>query len=123
MRSGWWKVKVEVTLDGASYDFNRLPQKVKQKIAAQMKQGAVAGAFEADGDSELKAKEDQAGVCPVCGGELRYTDNEQMDNGGVYHWICEECGATGKEGYDEVFDGHYYEVRGADGNEIPGREF
>lgn len=123
MRNGWWKARVEVTLDGASYDFDKLPQEAKRKIMAQMKQGAVAGAFEVEGQPEPKAEGDQSGVCPVCGGELRYTDNEQMDDGGVYHWICKGCGATGKEGYDEVFDGHHYEVRDEDGNEIPGREF
>lgn len=123
MRRVRWKARVEVILDGASYDFDRLSQEVKQKIRTLMKQGAAAGSFVVEGDPEPKVKEDQQGVCPACGGELRYTDNEQMDGGGVYHWICEGCGATGKEGYDEVFDGHHYEVRDADGNAIPGREF
>ncbi len=64
---------------------------------------------------------DQEGICPICGGELEFGDNEQMDNGGVYPWTCKACGATGKQGYDEVFDGRHYDVRDANGGKIPGR--
>lgn len=64
---------------------------------------------------------DRKGICPVCGGELDFGDNEQMDDGGVYDWMCSCCGATGQQGYEEVFDGHHYNVRDADGNLIPGR--
>lgn len=124
MKSGWWKAQFNVTLGGIGIDFDELPVEVKKQIMGQMAQGAVAGAFEADipaGDKPA-GKEDQQGICPLCGGELKYTDNEQMDGGGVYHWICQSCEAAGKEGYGEVFDGHHYEVRDALGEPVPGRD-
>lgn len=65
---------------------------------------------------------DKEGICPVCGGELEYRGIEVGDDGGVEHCECRECGATGDQGYDEVFDGHHYNVRDADGKPIPGRE-
>ena len=65
---------------------------------------------------------DREGICPVCGGELEFEDNVQMDDGGVYPWTCPSCGSTGKQGYNEVFDGHHYDVRDACGDPIPGRE-
>ena len=58
------------------------------------------------------------GICPICGGELEYGDDEPLDNGGVYDWTCSSCGATGKEGYSKVFDRHY-DVRDGDGNPYP----
>lgn len=122
MKNGWWKIKFDVSMGGIDIDFEELPVETKRRIMAQVAQGAVAGAFETDVNSgEENEKADQKGICPVCGGELKYTENEQMDDGGVYHWICTSCEATGKEGYNEVFDGHHYEVRDADGAEIPGR--
>lgn len=64
---------------------------------------------------------DEEGVCPQCGAQLEYGERESVDEGGVYFWQCPKCGATGREGYSEVFDGHHYCVRDKDGNPIPGR--
>lgn len=64
---------------------------------------------------------DEVGVCPLCGGSVEYGERESMDEGGVYFWTCPSCGATGMEGYNEVFDGHHYNVRDKDGNPVPGR--
>ncbi len=61
---------------------------------------------------------DEEGICPICGGELEYGDDEPLDDGGVYEWTCPNCGATGKEGYNKVFDQHY-EVYDGDGNPYP----
>ena len=69
----------------------------------------------------LKIKDpgaDEEGICPICGGELEYGDDEPLDDGGVYEWTCPSCGATGKEGYNKVFDQHY-EVYDGDGNPYP----
>lgn len=50
----------------------------------------------------------QEGICPICGAELRYDGpHEVMDDGGLIPWTCPDCGATGKEGYNCVFDQHY----------------
>ena len=61
---------------------------------------------------------DESGICPICGSELEYGDDEPLDDGGVYEWTCPSCGATGEEGYDKVFDKHY-NVYDGDGNPYP----
>lgn len=61
---------------------------------------------------------DVEGICPICGSELVYGDDESLDDGGVYEWTCPNCGATGKEGYDKVFDKHC-NVRDGEGNLYP----
>ena len=67
------------------------------------------------GGMEIKAPDaEEEGICPICGGELEYGDDEPLDDGGVYEWTCPSCGATGKEGYSKVFDRHY-DVRDGDG--------
>lgn len=71
------------------------------------------------GHLDMKAPgEEEAGVCPVCGGELEYVDTIRSDNGGFAVWTCPDCGATGKEGYDKVFDQHY-DVKDGDGKPFP----
>ena len=63
------------------------------------------------------------GVCPVCGGIILYGSFDLVDEGGVYHWDCGSCGASGREGYDLVWDGCHYDVELADGtkfDDIPG---
>ncbi len=70
----------------------------------------------------VPSKTDQESVCPVCGAELtEYAAHEILDEGGVIPWTCSQCGATGKEGYDCVFDRHY-NVCLANGEPAPGRE-
>lgn len=64
---------------------------------------------------------DKAGICPLCGASVEYGEREQMDDGCVYFWTCPNCGATGREGYDEVFDGHHYNVCDKNGESAPGR--
>lgn len=61
---------------------------------------------------------DEAGVCPICGGELEYENDVRTDDGGFFEWKCPGCGATGKEGYNKVFDQHY-DVRDGDGKPFP----
>ena len=56
----------------------------------------------------IKGKED---VCPVCGSEnLSFGSWEIIDSGAVIPFECKDCGATGTEGYDLVFDGNFYDV-------------
>lgn len=74
----------------------------------------VLGADDFCGDVNIHV--DREGICPLCGASVEYEANEQMDDGGVHFWSCPECGATGKEGYDGVFDGKHYDVEGGDGN-------
>lgn len=50
------------------------------------------------------------GICPVCGGIITYGSFELVDEGGMYFWDCGSCGASGREGYDLVFDGSHYGV-------------
>ena len=58
-------------------------------------------------------------ICPVCGGAIEYGERESVDEGALYVWTCTNCRATGKAGYNEVFDGHHYCVRDGDGNPFP----
>ena len=65
--------------------------------------------------------DDREGICPVCGEAITYTGSHEIDDsGGTILWICANCGASGKEGYNRVFDRHYA-VMDRDGNLIPGR--
>lgn len=64
---------------------------------------------------------DIAGVCPVCGGPLIYGENAVSSKDGSVDWTCQDCGATGKEVYREVFDSHQ-DVRLGDGRPVPPRE-
>ena len=58
---------------------------------------------------------EEEGICPICGGELEYGNDVRLDDGGCREWTCPECGATGKELYDKVFDQHY-DVKDGDGD-------
>lgn len=70
-----------------------------------------------------ESDKDTEGVCPVCGGELEYNgDDIKTCGGGMHPWTCQKCGATGAEGYNEVFVGQHYNVRDKDGTPVPGRE-
>lgn len=72
-----------------------------------------------DGTAEPSQGGDREGICPICGAPIEYVCSEPMDSGGVHHWTCPKCGASGKEGYDEVFDGHHYNVVDGNGNPFP----
>ena len=50
---------------------------------------------------------DEPGVCPLCGGVLAYGEEAAADGPHTVGWTCENCGATGKEAYREVFDCHF----------------
>lgn len=65
---------------------------------------------------------DEDGICPVCGAKIDSWGSTNVDDcGTMVSWKCLECGATGKAGYDSVFD-HHYMVCDANGKELPGRE-
>lgn len=64
---------------------------------------------------------DISGVCPVCGGPLIYGENAAADSGGTVGWTCQDCDATGKEIYRQVFDCHS-DVHLGDGRPVPPRE-
>ena len=70
--------------------------------------------------TEMEFK-DIAGVCPVCGGPLIYGENVSTVKNGEVGWTCQDCGATGKEVYREVFDSHQ-DVRLGDSRPVPPRE-
>ena len=56
----------------------------------------------------------EPGICPVCGSTIEPVDDVPTDGGGFYQWVCSECGAYGKAGYEKVFDRHF-DVTGGDG--------
>ena len=72
------------------------------------------------GNYLVNTGESVEGICPVCGASVEYTGEDiKTCGGGMHPWKCPACGATGEEGYDEVFDGQHYNVKDKDGNEIP----
>lgn len=65
---------------------------------------------------------DEDGICPVCGAEINYLGDNQVDDEGTsVSWECPECGTSGKSGYTSVFDRHY-DVTDSLGKSIPGRK-
>lgn len=54
------------------------------------------------------------GICPLCGGALRYGKCETTDKLRIQDWTCEKCGATGKEAHRMAFDCHYQVEGGKD---------
>lgn len=88
---------------------------IDAKCNMQTGEITVYGSIKADGDAEC--------VCPVCGGKIEYSgETVQTCGGGMHPWKCPSCGATGAEGYHEVFDGHHYDVRDKNRMPVPGRE-
>lgn len=52
MKSGWWKVRFEVTLDGVEIDFDELSAENKRKINKMVGQGCVAGEIQEEEDAK-----------------------------------------------------------------------
>lgn len=56
---------------------------------------------------EKKYKQNEQGVCPVCGYDnLDWGSMELEGNYLYYEWVCTRCQTEGKEWYKLVFDGH-----------------
>lgn len=71
-----------------------------------------------DNNKKKIAVKCEANVCPICGSmNLDYGCSEDDDHGRTFPWTCEDCGATGKEGYTEIFDYHY-DVETEDGEAV-----
>lgn len=57
-------------------------------------------------------------ICPLCGAEIEYDGPYDFDDSGAtLPWCCPVCGATGKAGYNFVFDKHY-SVQDRDGKAV-----
>lgn len=46
MKRGWWKVRIDVIVDGIGIDFDELSSENKKRIQAMLAQGCVAGEIE-----------------------------------------------------------------------------
>ncbi|MDR1704943.1 MAG: phage terminase large subunit family protein [Clostridiales bacterium] len=63
--------------------------------------------YDKSGDRVIfAAEESEANRCPVCGREPMYDTRNDLDDSIGYPWNC-ECGASGTEFEEKVFDGHY----------------
>ena len=60
----------------------------------------------------------RSGLCPICGCELDYDMPLALADGNHIDWTCQNCGATGKEGFQRVFTTHY-DVCDGDGKPFP----
>lgn len=62
--------------------------------------------------------EHQDGICPLCGGAIDYVGAyEHDDDGAMLDWQCLTCKASGKAGFNLVFDQHYH-IQDGNGNDI-----
>ena len=52
MKTGWWKVKFDITLEGVGVDFDELSEDSKRHILGLMAQGCVAGEVIEDGGDD-----------------------------------------------------------------------
>ena len=102
---------------GGIYTAEKVQEVVKVcKELAHLETAELIRCVRCDGLAMKGPDDAEEGICPICGGELKYSGEEPLDDGGIYDWTCCCCGATGKEGYSKVFDRHY-DVR--DGNGDP----
>ena len=95
--------------DQTSYD-------PKKSVAANLVQMIDAGIFgetniaqreSINADDIYAAEDTQAGTCPVCFAELtEYGSHEVHDNQVAYPFTCENCGVSGSEWGEIVFDGY-----------------
>ena len=60
----------------------------------------------------------RSGLCPICGCEMDYDMPLALADGNHIDWTCQNCGATGKEGFQRVFTTHY-DVCDGDGKPFP----
>ena len=92
MKTGWWKVHFDVTLDGVGIDFDELPASEKRRIQRLLGFGTVAGEVTVP----TKGEED-----PWIGDVVR------LNFGGVLGKITDAtCGPDGRA---------LYEIAGSDG--------
>lgn len=72
--------------------------------------------------SSAEEAQDKDGICQSAAPKSSVTATKMMhgNGGGWWDWECPGCGATGRAGFDKVFDRHY-NVVDKDGNPIPGR--
>lgn len=65
-------------------------------------------------------KVDTAGICLLCGAKLKYVGAHALQDCSYISWECPNCGATGQEGYNRVFDRHE-NIRAGNGTWISDR--
>ena len=55
MKTGWWKIRFDVMLDGIEIDFDELPDAEKRRIQKLLASGVVAGELQV-GESRKMAE-------------------------------------------------------------------
>lgn len=55
MKTGWWKIRFDVMLDGIEIDFDELPDAEKRRIQKLLAAGVVAGELQV-GESRKAAE-------------------------------------------------------------------
>ena len=63
---------------------------------------------------------DEPGICPVCGGRIKYDHQGSSEWNFILTWHCLDCQATGEENHHLVFDAHY-NLHEKNGDPIPRR--
>ena len=80
MKTGWWHVKFELTLDGEEVRFDDLDECTQEHIAECIKEGYTSGEIVIEEDNDYDG---MIINCPHCGEEITIEFNTAR---------CEECG-------------------------------
>ena len=78
MKTGWWNVKFDLTLEGEEVCWEDLDECTQEHIAEMIKEGYNGGEIVIEEDNEEDI------YCPLCGNKL-WLEREDMA-------VCDECG-------------------------------
>lgn len=80
MKTGWWSVKFELTLEGESVRWDDLDEATQEHIAEKIKEGYCGGEIVIEDDSAEIPKDSH--ICKYCGGIAKGTYEDLL---------CEDC--------------------------------
>lgn len=86
MKTGWWSVKFELTLEGEEVRFDDLDEATQEHIAECIKEGYTSGEIVIEEDDNYDG---QTIHCPNCGTEITVEfDTARCD---VCGWMCADA--------------------------------
>ena len=93
MKTGWWSVKFELTMEGEEVRWDDLDEATQEHIAECIKEGYTSGEIVTEEDSDYDG---QTIKCPHCGEEITIEFNTAR---------CEECGWSATDAdLDEILN-------------------
>lgn len=93
MKTGWWSVKFELTMDGEEVRWDDLDEATQEHTAECIKEGYTSGEIVIEDDYDYDG---QTINCPHCGEEITIEFNTAR---------CEECGWSAMDAdLDEIMN-------------------